>query len=87
MFTLTVETAVNISVPIQLEGLGNVIRLARMQLRLTQQQLAERSGVTGSRISELENEVEGKNSTPMETLQRILQTLDAEKREQDRYNN
>jgi transcriptional regulator with XRE-family HTH domain len=49
------------------------VRKRRQELRLTQQQVAERLGVTGAYISEVEA---GKRTPSLETVERLATALD-----------
>lgn len=60
---------------IDIKGLGQVVKLARLRLGLTQAALADKVGVTPARISELETESEGRNSTSLSLVQKIVSAL------------
>jgi ribosome-binding protein aMBF1 (putative translation factor) len=55
------------------EQLARIVIRRRMELRLTQEQLAERMGTSHSAISRIES---GQHSTSVQTLQRLAAALD-----------
>ena len=55
--------------------IGERIRKRRLELHLSQEQLAERAGISVNTLSRLEN---GQSSTTIEKFRRILLALDAD---------
>lgn len=66
---------INNNSSLEIKDLGKVIKMARLRSGLTQAVVADRVGVTAARISELENEVSGKNSTKLDLVQKIINVL------------
>ena len=56
------------------EGIARLVVARRAELRLTQEQLAERMGTSHSAISRIES---GQHRTTVATLERLAQALDA----------
>lgn len=66
-----------IKLTVNIPGLGKTIKQARECKRLSQNDLAQLMKLSGARISELENEAEGKSTISLEQLISLEKHLNA----------